>query len=135
MSSPELPEERISRLAAAATAEVSKDPDPNTLREKEDLHERYGVQTGGQKQDIDERKKYALCFFVLSCGWLTLITLILLLQGFGSFAFFKRPFKLDTSVVLAVIGSTTANVLWILYIVAKYLFPNPGNDDGPPPNP
>jgi hypothetical protein len=50
-----------------------------------------------------------------------------MLQGFGSLL--GMPFKLSDSIVLAMIGSTTANVLGILYIVAKYLFPNRGRDD------
>ena len=32
------------------------------------------------------------------------------------------PFKLSDIVVLAAIGSTTVNVLGILFVVAKYLF-------------
>jgi hypothetical protein len=130
MSAPELPEEKLARgLAEAKSAEVNKEPDPNTLKEKEDLEKvRYGAQTEGQKQDIKERKKYAQLFFYLSCAWLVAIVAILMLQGFG-FSFWKAPFHLSDSIVLAMIGSTTANVLGILYIVAKYLFPNRGSDD------
>jgi hypothetical protein len=83
---------------------------------------RYGTQTSGLTQDIAERKKYAQLFFRLSCAWLVGITAILMLQGFGSL--WKVPFKLSDSIVLTMIGSTTVNVLGILYIVAKYLFPN-----------
>jgi len=32
-------------------------------------------------------------------------------------------FKLSDPVMLAVIGSTTVNILGILYVVANYLFP------------
>jgi hypothetical protein len=130
MNTPELPEEKLSRgLTEVAGANVNKEPDPNTLKEKEDLEKvRYGAHTEGQKQDIQERKKYAQLFFYLSCAWLVAIVVILILQGFGSF--WKTPFKLSDSIVLAMIGSTTANVLGILYIVAKYLFPNRGSDDG-----
>src|SRR5277367_2423716 len=41
----------------------------------------------GQRQDTDERKRYAYLFFCLSVGWIAIITSILLLQGFGSFWF------------------------------------------------
>jgi hypothetical protein len=47
------------------------------------------------------------------------------LQGFGRT-------KLSDTVVLAVIGSTTVNLLGILYIVANDLFPKRGKDDQPP---
>ncbi|MGA2147987.1 MAG: hypothetical protein ABSH49_23825 [Bryobacteraceae bacterium] len=135
MNTPELPEDNLARgLTEVAGADVNKEPDSNTLKEKEDLEKvRYGAQTEGQKQDIKERKKYAQLFFYLSCAWLVAIVAILMLQGFGSQgfgSFWKTPFKLSDSIVLAMIGSTTANVLGILYIVAKYLFPNRGSDDG-----
>jgi hypothetical protein len=132
MNTPELPEDNLARgLTEVAGANVNKEPDPNTQQELETL--RYGAQTEGQKQDIKERKKYAQLFFYLSCAWLVAIVVILMLQGFGSQgfgSFWKAPFKLSDSIVLAMIGSTTANVLGILYIVAKYLFPNRGSDDG-----
>jgi hypothetical protein len=132
MSTPELPpQDKLARgLAEAASSEVSKEPDPNTLKERAELEkERYGTQTSGLTQDIAERKKYAGFFFCLSCAWLVAIVAILMLQGFGSLSFWKAPFKLSDSIVLAMIGSTTINVLGILYIVANYLFPKHGEGD------
>jgi hypothetical protein len=130
MSTPELPpEDKLARgLAEAKSSEVSTDPDPDTQREKADLEQkRYGTQTSGLTQDIAERKKYAGFFFGLSCAWLVAIMTIVMLQGFGSF--WKQPFKLSDSIVLTMIGSTTVNVLGILYIVANYLFPKRGESD------
>jgi len=65
MNTPELPEDNLARgLTEVAGADVNKEPDPDTLKEKEDLEKvRYGAQTEGQKQDIKERKKYAQLFF------------------------------------------------------------------------
>jgi hypothetical protein len=128
MSAPEpleRPEDKLARgLAEAASTKVSEEPDQNTLKEEADLgKERYSTRTTGLAQDIAERKKYAKLFFRLSCAWLVAITVILMLQGFGSLSFWKAPFNLPDSIVLAMIGSTTVNVLGILYIVAKYLFP------------
>lgn len=54
---------------------------------------------------------------------MVVITLLLLLQGFGSFWWGRMPFRLETSVLLAAIGATTVNVLGLLYVVAHYLFP------------
>ena len=129
MSTPELPpQEKLARLAEVTNAKVSSDPDPNTLKESATLqNERFRSETSGQKQNITERKKYAQLFFCLSCAWLVGITGILMLQGFGSRG--KVPFELSDSIVLTMIGSTTVNVLGILYIVAKYLFPNRGWGD------
>jgi uncharacterized membrane protein YhaH (DUF805 family) len=71
------------------------------------------------KQDTTERKKYAGRIFWVCAAWVTAIFLLLVLNGFGT----AISFKLSDSVLLAAIGSTTANILGIFYIVARYLFP------------
>ena len=121
------PEDFSSKLAEALTRSlrgISDVPDPETREEEEDLQKQhFRTIIHGLEQDIDERKKYAKCFFILACCWLFAITGLLLLQGFGSFWFGLMPFRLADTVLLAVIGSTTVNVLGILYVVATYLFP------------
>jgi hypothetical protein len=121
------PEDFASKLTQALTRslkDVSSVPDPETRQEEDDLQKEHArAILRGVKQDIDERKKYAKRFFILACFWLAAITVLLALQGFGSFWFGLMPFKLADSVLLAVIGSTTVNVLGILYVVANYLFP------------
>jgi hypothetical protein len=119
--SPEPPPPDL-KAAIRAPESVSTQADAQTAEQLN--QQRYGAQTEGQKQDIQERKKYARLFFYLSCAWLVAIVAIILLQGCRPFSF-----KLSDSIVLAMIGSTTANVLGILFIVAKYLFPNRGRDD------
>ena|ERR1035437_8041658 len=111
---------------------VSPEADANTALEREKLaNTRLQAEIAGLVQDADERKKYAYRFFVVSCIWIGVISILLLLQGFGSFWYGKFPFKLSEPVVLATIGSTTLNILGILYIVANYLFPKRGLTDKP----
>ena len=107
----------LSRISSPG--DVNQNPSTETALEKEHLENaRLAQEVAGLKQDTDERKKYARLFFGLSCAWIVTIIVILLLDGFGWWSF-----KLSDSVVLATIGSTTVNVLGILYIVANYLFP------------
>ena len=116
--------EALRRALAKRLGQVSKEADPETQIEEEDLErQRTKALIKGIEQDIGERKKYAKRFFTLACCWLAAITLLLLLHGFGSFWFGLMPFRLPDNVLLAVIGSTTVNVLGILYVVANYLFP------------
>lgn len=68
---------------------------------------------------MDERKRYARSFFKLTCLWVAVIVSLLLFQGFGGLI----PFKLSDAVLLAAIGTTTVNIIGILYVVANYLFP------------
>ena len=81
----------------------------------------YEAQTEGYKQDTAERKKYAFRVFVLCCCWVSAVFLLLLFEGFGHSAF-----HLSDGVVLAAIGSTTANIIAVFVIVARYLFPDKG---------
>jgi hypothetical protein len=69
------------------------------------------------KQDIDLRRKFAWAGYWMNIGWLVAILLIIVSAGFHFYRF-----GLPDSVLLALIGTTTANVLGVLYIVMRYLF-------------
>jgi len=84
----------------------------------------------GLRQDIDERKIYASKAFTMLCCWLVGVFVVVLLQGFfatgptSSLNGFSSPFfRLPDSVLLALLGGTTAGVISIFAIVANYLFP------------
>ena len=71
------------------------------------------------EQDLTERKQYAKKIYWLIVCWLFILGFIILLQGFLP----EDIFFLSDSVLLALIGGTTANVLGMFFIVLKYLFP------------
>ena len=75
-----------------------------------------------RRQDRRERKEYARKIFVLICGWLIGIAVILLCSGFGVFGF-----AFSDGVLIALISGTTVNVLGLFIIVANYLFPKRPN--------
>jgi hypothetical protein len=102
-------------------------PDETAEKELEGLEvseekETKRLQNLGLKQDIALRKDFAWDIFYLIVVWLCAIFGILLLQGF-QVGICGHAFKLDDSVVLALIGGTTINVLGIFIIVVRYLFP------------
>lgn len=70
------------------------------------------------KQDIKLRKMFAWAGYWMNIGWLVAILVILFLAGFH-----RWFFTLPDSVLLALIGTTTTNVLGVLYIIMRYLFP------------
>jgi hypothetical protein len=82
-------------------------------------------------QDRQERKNYANKSFKLVCWWLTGVFAILIFQGFlnepvklaALGTVFQIEFKLPDSVLLAVVGGTTASIISIFIVVANYLFP------------
>jgi hypothetical protein len=55
----------------------------------------------------------------LSLSWLVGCLILLILKGFGKFT----GFDLADSVLIAVITTTTANVLAMLVVVVKFVFP------------
>ena len=102
----------------ASLQTIPADPDQETSDELEDL-DRAAKRTEveGAKQDIRERKKYARGIFGLTIGWLGLMGVILILQGFGIAAF-----HLDNSVLISLVTTTTGGIVGLLLVVVKYLF-------------
>ena len=110
----------LSSINASQLDQVSEDPDVKTVAEKLDIERsQLFAELESFRQDTTERKKYAGRIFWVCAGWVMSIFAILILNGFGSVI----GFRLSDSVLLAAIGSTTANILGIFYIVARYLFP------------
>lgn len=73
------------------------------------------------RQDVKQRKSLAPKLYLLTCCWLGAVIVFLLMQGFseGRFHFFR----LSDNVLIALLGTTTVNVVGLFYAVAKYLFP------------
>jgi hypothetical protein len=72
------------------------------------------------RQDIQDRGRWGGRVFWLLVGWLLAVVGVMTLQGFGFWGF-----KLDKSIIITFITTTTVNVLSLGYIVANYLFPKP----------
>jgi len=114
---------RLESIAKSKPRGLSTAPDEHTASELSDLERQHKeVLLTGERQDIQERKKYAHRNFWLIVCWLIVINGVLLLQGF-KVTVLGHSFDLPTSVLLAVVGSTTASVLGIFLIVTNYLFP------------
>ncbi len=78
--------------------------------------ERARLEIASFRQDIEERKKFALWVFLMVAIWLLLILVIIFLLGFGLI-------KLSDSVVISLVGATTVNVTAFFLAVTRYLFP------------
>lgn len=97
--------------------------DEQTKEERESIEERHRhLENVGLEQDISERRKYAHRNFCLIASWLIVINAMLFCQGFR-ITVCGHAFDLPNSVLITVIGSTTATVLGIFVIVTRYLFP------------
>lgn len=96
-------------------------PDAGTVAdERRMFRERHEQDMADRKDARELRKVYARRVFILCCGWVCAIFALLLFCGFGSYKYFR--FHLSDAVVLAAIGSTTANIIGVFIIVIRFLF-------------
>lgn len=65
---------------------------------------------------LSQRKIYAFAIFLLSTAWLVFIMFFLWKAG-------KHRLTVSDPVLIALITTTTINVLGLFYIVARWLFP------------
>jgi hypothetical protein len=129
--SPDKPHPHLSIANVASPAiPIDNKPDPATLLGLQQLSdaslavqiEKLRAELDSFKQDVAQRKQYAPRLYALTCGWLGAVAVILLLQGFSAGT--THFFSLGNDVLIALLGTTTVNVIGLFYIVAKYLFPN-----------
>lgn len=82
----------------------------NTYRDKYDA-----ITLLNFTQNVAARKRYAHRIFLITSGWLICVVAILALVGL-------KVFELSDSVLIALLGTTTVNVLGFFVIVIQYLF-------------
>ena len=72
------------------------------------------------REILEQRQDWGDRVFWMLLGWLLSVVVVLVLEGFH-----VAGFHLDNSVLIAFIGTTTADVLGLGYVVANFLFPKP----------
>lgn len=124
--SPEFDEEGIVQAAQTEIAEITP-PDPLVAAEETYLAMGESLEETKRKQELGEQHEvhltrlgYVPKLFWLIVGWLVVASAFLAFAGFGFYGF-----TLSEKVLIALITSTTANVLGLFYVVAKWLYPAP----------
>lgn len=82
-----------------------------------------GIRARSLEQDIEERKKYGNRIFWFSMSWVVCIVTIILADGIELPKVESVSFDISETVLLALMGTTTVNILGALFIVMRYLFP------------
>lgn len=117
MTTPE--KELIKKLSEIVLPNVSEEADAETTEELTDFEEQHNrLELQEHEQNINLRKEFARKIFWLVICWLVSMLAILMLEGFKI-----SDFSLSNSVMLALVGSSTLNILGLLYVVTHYLFP------------
>lgn len=71
----------------------------------------------GQRQDRDQRKEFAMKIFVSVSFYMLGVFLVLVLSGWKGIRF-----GMSDSVLITLLGTTTATVIGVFNFVARYLF-------------
>ncbi len=125
------PRERASLIKEKGLRQTADDPktrpravgEENAYLKGKDLElETKRLKNEQLRQNIKERKRYAGAIFVVICLWLVVVTAIVALSGISRDEEEKRLLNLSDNVLIALVGTTTANVLGVLVIVVKYIF-------------
>jgi len=122
MNQPPIPDDTEQQLEVVQSTDVEPSEDSKALEEVDFFSRQQEAELTSFRQDVEERKKYAHRTFCLIAAWLVGVFILLLLQGFSGIN--QKSFVLDKTVLLAVLGSTTINVLGIFITVMHYLFPS-----------
>lgn len=125
----EFVEQGISEAALSEIAEIP--PDSLAVDEETSLKQGESLKDAKRKQELAEQHEihltrlgYVPKLLVLISAWLGIASVFLLLHGFHI-----GGFELSEKVLIALITSTTANVLGLFYVVAKWLYPSPINKE------
>lgn len=130
---PDLSLENVRVLAPRA---ITSQPVGDTALETETLRqeqlrvelEKLRAELESFTQDVRQRRTFAPKLYVLTCVWLAAVIVVILMQGFSEG--WHHFFRLSDPVLIALLGTTTVNVVGLFYVVAKYLFPEkPSNFD------
>ncbi|WP_350656677.1 hypothetical protein [Psychrobacter sp. S1-30-MNA-CIBAN-0213] len=119
----------LSRYREKSKEDPSKDP--YQIKQDELAHRRSEETLKDYKETNTLRQKYAKNIYRLTYIWLIFIGSVVLLTGIGDlnivigkFNIELIDFRLSDNVLIAFITTTTINVIGIIYIVARWLFPN-----------
>jgi len=112
--------DRLLSQLEASSAEAGEESNSVTFADLERQDKQLDLrlketQVKSQEQDREQRGKFAKMIFWVVVGYLAVVLLIVILGGA------KVLFTTDT-VLITLLGTTTANVISLLVIVAKYLF-------------
>lgn len=132
---PEIAEGDIEQIARAEIAGLP--PDPLVEDEQRSLATGLPLKEQRRKQELTEQHElhetrlgYVPRLFWLIVAWLAITSIFLAFAGFHSWGF-----TLSEKILIALITSTTANVLGLFYVVAKWLYPAPLPDRSKAPKP
>lgn len=103
-------------IAELAVGKPTAIPSEMTFASKEDVElAMMAEELEGRKQDRKQRGTFSICIFIFVAIYMMVALVILALTG-------ADVFELSDTVLVALLTTTTADVIGIFILVAKYLF-------------
>lgn len=91
--------------------------------------ERESILLKGLDDYVKMRRRYGRWILSITYCWILAVLAVVFLQGFQGLQYYLGPkFYLSDSILITLLGTTTANVIGLFIIVAKYLFPDNARD-------
>ena len=109
------------------TEDIAKAHAHNELeREKKEAEEHLR----DSQQNREQRKEFATKTYNLTVGWLVALVIILLFQGWSPYEPCTQclKFNLSDNVLIALITGASINIIGLLAIVIRHLFPPNGKN-------
>lgn len=113
MARPSIPRPAGVLPAGESAAEAETRAATRTKDAKARAHELVNEDTAST---IALKKRFFSSIVTFVCGWLGVVLLILILSGAGAL-------RLSDRVLLALLGTTSLNLVGLLFVIANHLFP------------
>ena len=88
------------------------------IERAQEENEQLKQQNEDLRQDRSQRKLFSILLFGLVAAWLVAVMIVIGFEGAS-----ETTFNLSDIVLTTLIGTTTASVLGLFLVVARYLFP------------
>ena len=104
----------LAKLYTLAKPQIKEVED--TLLSKEEIElATLREELASKRQDREQRRDFALYIFIMMCTYLFVVLIVVILKG-------CTLLQISDIVMNVLLSTTTANVIGIFIIVAKYLF-------------
>lgn len=104
----------------AVFSDTDEDTPSDEVGYRKLLHRETKENLKGRTQDRKQRKSFAGKIYRLTLAWLAVIVVILFCQGIGDV---HGWFRLSDSVLIALVSGASVNIIGLMAIVIRYLFP------------
>ena len=115
--------EELDKIKPNPSVEILENPTGDqdsrdaALMAAKDRHDHSAENLKGLEQDREQRKEYTGKIFRLVCWWF---------GGLANIIIWSQWLKISDNVLIALISGTSVNIIGLMIIVIKYLFPKKG---------